>query len=86
MPPRIEPKPTRFQRDFAAAFEAAKKRGLTQSEVARRAGMDHAYLHRVLNGLIVPNVIQAERLMTALGHRVNWRGRKARKAEKAPAS
>ena len=53
--------------DFAARIKALRaKRGLTQAQLAQRAGMSHGYLSRIEVGMQSPTLEVIEKLAAAL--------------------
>ena len=51
--------------------EARKKVHISQSELARRIGVDRAYVSRVENGKIEPKVSTFYRIVNALGMKID---------------
>ena len=47
--------------------QAMQRRGLSQREVAKKAGTGHTFLNRVLTGKGVPSIELADRLADAVG-------------------
>jgi DNA-binding XRE family transcriptional regulator len=51
--------------------DARKKSKLTQAEVAKRIGVDKAYISRIESGITVPSVATFYRVANAIGYSVN---------------
>lgn len=44
-----------------------RQRGVTQGELVRRSGLQASYLSKVENGLVLPGLVNLDRIARALG-------------------
>ncbi len=54
-------------------LETRKESGITQSELAKRLGVDKAYISRIEKGTTIPSVATFFRIASALGRSVELR-------------
>ncbi|MDR1259419.1 MAG: helix-turn-helix domain-containing protein [Tannerellaceae bacterium] len=52
--------------------EARKKAHITQSELAKRIGVDKSYISKIENGIIEPKFSTFYRIMSAIGCRIEY--------------